>query len=152
MRNLHGHDDMVISAAGAAAVVLLAGCAAVPRANEVGFEALERERFAAMTRQDVAALRPMLATDLRYCHSTGRCETREQFLATIAAGTIRYRTIEPRGMRVRRFGTLVLIDGRAGIDGLADGRPVSMQIVYLDAYEWREGHWQLVAWQSTRAP
>jgi hypothetical protein len=50
-------------------------------------------------RNDLAALEQALASDLVYCHSTARCETRAQFLAAL-----------------------------------------------------RDGRWQLIAWQSTRAP
>lgn len=138
------------AAACAAFVVSLVGCTAAPRATtDAEIETLERVRFAAMTRQDAETLRPMLADDLVYCHSNARCESREQFLQTIATGVIRYRAIE---LRVRRVGELVLVNGRADIDGLAEGRPIAMQVVFLDAYAWREGRWQLIAWQSTRVP
>lgn len=133
-------------------LLLLGGCAAAPRAIEPDMDAVERARFEAMTRQDLETLRPMLADELVYCHSDGRCESREQFLATIATGTIRYRVIVPREMRVRRFGATAIINGRADIEGLAGERAVSMRVVYMDAYVWRDGRWQLVAWQSTRLP
>lgn len=151
MRTSIGHMP-ALAAACAAFLLSLAGCAAVPRASEADLAALERARFAAMTRQDTEALRPMLADDLVYCHSNARCESRGQFLETIATGAIRYRAIEPRELHVRRFGELVLVNGRADIDGLAEGRPIAMQIVFLDAYVRREGRWQLLAWQSTRVP
>lgn len=124
----------------------------MPRDVESELEALERARFAAMTHQDVEALRPMLAPDLLYCHSNARCESREQFLATIAAGAIRYRMIEPRELRVRRYGDVAIINGRIDVGGEAAGRPASMQLVYVDAYVRRQGRWRLVAWQSAQVP
>lgn len=130
----------------------LAGCAAVPRGIEGDIEALERARFAAMTRQDTEALRPMLADDLVYCHSNARCESREQFLATLSSGTIRYLVMQPGEMQVRHYGDVALVNGRIAMEGLADGRPTSMQLAYLDAYVWQDGRWQLAAWQSTRVP
>lgn len=105
-----------------------------------------------MTRQDTEALRPILADDLVYCHSNARCESREQFLETIATGAIRYQVIEPRELRVRRDGDVAIINGRIGVEGAAGGRPASMQLVYLDVYVRRDGRWQLAAWQSTQVP
>ena len=50
------------------------GCSGLSSAPLADSESVERARFAAMTHRDLDALEPLLADDLSYCHSNGRCE------------------------------------------------------------------------------
>jgi ketosteroid isomerase-like protein len=133
----------------------LGGCAARATTAAGPLEAvtaLERARFAALQANDLPALETMLAPDLRYCHSTGVCETRAEFLAALRSGQMRYRRIEVLALEPRAVGDAVLIHGRLDLEAEMRGNAVAMQLVYTDLYTLREGRWQLIAWQSTRAP
>ena len=135
--------------------LLLAGCTA-SITLETGqldtVSALERARFAALQANDLARLETMLAPDLRYCHSTGVCESRAQFLDALRSGTMRYRRIDVLALEPRAEGKVVMIHGRLALEAEMRGTPVQMQLVYTDVYARRDGRWQLIAWQSTRAP
>lgn len=136
-------------------LLLLAGCAAsvtleTGQLDEV--TALERARFAALQANDLPRLETMLAPDLRYCHSTGVCESRAQFLEALRSGTMRYRRIDVLALEPRAEGKVVMIHGRLDLAAEMRGTPVQMQLVYTDVYARRGGRWQLIAWQSTRAP
>ncbi len=139
-----------------ALLLVLAGCASAanfataPAASQVA--QLERERFAAMQRNDLAALATMLAEDLVYCHSNGRCESREEFLEALRSGAMRYRRIAVRELRPRQIGDVVLVHGRIALEADLQNAPARLQLVYTDLYARRAGRWQLVAWQSTRLP
>lgn len=142
------------------AALLLAGCAtpAAPRGDAApsdpvaAVEALERQRFAALERNDLAALEQTLAADLVYCHSTGRCESRAEFLAALRDGSMRYWRIELLELRGRALGESVLLHGRIALQAEMAGNAAQMQLVYTDVWARRDGRWQLIAWQSTRAP
>jgi hypothetical protein len=114
--------------------------------------ALERQRFAAVVRADVATLGPWLAADLSYCHSTGRCQTRQEFLDDIGSGALRYRSIEVLEMQPRAVGDTVVLNGRIALEVDLQGQPNRLILVYTDVYVRRDGRWQLAAWHSTRAP
>lgn len=133
--------------------LLLAGCSASRLASPaVDGEDRVRERFAAMTRADVAALRTLLAPDLVYCHSDGRCETRDEFLAAVAGGQTRYQamTLASAASRVEA-GTLVT-RGVVDIQGEREGAPMQARLAFLEIQAWRDGAWRLLAWQSARLP
>ncbi|MEZ5459008.1 MAG: nuclear transport factor 2 family protein [Steroidobacteraceae bacterium] len=141
-------------------ILVLAGCvrpvatpgdAAAPD-TVAAVEALERQRFAALERNDLPALERALAADLVYCHSTARCETRAEFLAALRDGGMRYRRIEVLELRSRVVGDAVLLHGRIALVAEMAGNPAQMQLVYTDVWARRNGRWQLIAWQSTRAP
>lgn len=133
-------------------VFLLAGCVTPVATPGDVVEALERQRFAALERNDLPALEQALAGDLVYCHSNARCETRAQFLAALRDGSMRYRRIEVLELRSRAVGDTVLLHGRIALDAEMAGSTAQMQLVYTDVWTRREGRWQLIAWQSTRAP
>jgi len=101
-------------------------------------ESVERARFAAMTRQDIKALQPMLADDLIYCHSNGRCENKAQLLESIRTGRIRYRAVDILSLRPRTAAGAVIVNGSIA--------------VYMGVYVRRDGEWRLAAWQAARLP
>lgn len=133
------------------AVLAAAGCVTGgPRVQDL--ERLERARFEAMTRQDIAALEPMLADDLVYCHSDGICEGKREFLETLRTGRIRYVALAVLELRPRVYGDVVLFNGVVAIEGELGGQTRSFNVAFTDAYARRGGAWQLVAWHSTRTP
>ena len=55
---------------------------------ERAIEALEDKRYAAMERADREVLEQLLADDLTYVHTSGRVETKSQFINSIESGEI----------------------------------------------------------------
>jgi hypothetical protein len=110
----------------------------------------ERQRFAALTAQNLAALDPMLADELNYCHSNGQVENKQQFLETVRTGRIRYESIEVHEFQARLYGEVAIGTGYITVKGSLGGQPMTLELRYTDAYAWRADHWQLTNWQSTR--
>jgi hypothetical protein len=137
---------------------LLAGCGLGPPHGHgtdmaEAVAAIERARFEAMTQQDVTALEPLLADDLVYCHSNGLCETKAQFLDTIASGRLRYRAIEVEHLAPRPVAGAWIVNGVVAVEAEADGQINSMRLSFTDVYAPASGGgWQLTAWHSARAP
>ena len=115
-------------------------------------EAIERARFKAQVAVDVATLRPMLADDLVYCHSTGVCQNKAEFLGFVTSGTSKYLAMDIVSMKPRLIDGAVVVNGKMDIRVLADGKEQHFQGIYTDVYAKRAGRWQLVSWQSTKLP
>ena len=92
--------------------------------------AIERARFAAMAGPDIAALAPLLAADLSYCHSNGRCENRRELLASISSGATRYRKIELINAVARAGSSLATLTGQVRIT-LQSGNTAASEIQRL---------------------
>jgi hypothetical protein len=135
-----------------AALIFLCSCAGLEANPDQGVEQVERRRFAAMVAQDIAALEPLLADDLTYGHSNGDFENKAQFLETIRGGRLRYEAIDVQELEVRQYDAVAIVTGRLIVSARAGTQPLKLNIRYLDAYVNHGGHWQLVAWQSTRLP
>jgi ketosteroid isomerase-like protein len=132
---------------------LLGGCVTPqPRGTAADGERLLRERFDAMTRADLAALRPLLAPDLAYCHSDGRCETRDEFLSAVAGGQTRYRSMTLVTAASRAEAGTLVTRGVVDVDGERAGAPMRARLAFLEVQARRDGAWRLLAWQSARLP
>jgi hypothetical protein len=110
----------------------------------------ERQRFDAMTKQDVAALDTLLDDELDYVHTGGNLESRQQFIATIKNRTLVYESIEPSEVRVRVYDGIALAMGRSQMRVRNATGVSSFGIRFTEVYVRREGHWLLTAWEATR--
>ena len=72
---------------------------------------LEKRRIEAMINQDAKALDEILADDLSYTHSSGRMETKTEFIANATSGVTRYRALSQEDVKVRTFGDTAIITG-----------------------------------------
>ncbi|HZF27025.1 MAG TPA: nuclear transport factor 2 family protein [Steroidobacteraceae bacterium] len=114
---------------------------------------VERQRFAAMTTQNLAALEPLLADELYYGHSNGDVQTKQQFLEAIRSGQYRYESIDVHEFHARQYGDVTIAAGYISVRAsVAGAPPMVLEIRYADAYVLRGGRWQLTTWQSTRLP
>ena len=107
-------------------------------------------RFAAMVREDFAALDTLLAPDLTYIHSDGVLESRAQFLTTLRTRRLHYQAIEPSELQARTYDNMGIVTGRSHMRVKAGGELRAFEIRFTAVYR-RAGHrWELVAWQATR--
>jgi len=115
---------------------------------------LERQRVAAMVSKDLDTLASILGDDLSYTHSGGRTDTKESFLKLIGNPEQGYDGVDYRDEEVIACGA----DG-AVVRGIAQirlwrpgGEKISYPVLFVNVFARREGRWQNVAWQATRAP
>jgi len=135
------------------ALALLSGCQTMQAAPDFAeVEAVERARFQAFIKGDAAALRPLLADDLLYCHSSGQCQNKEEIVTSIGSNESDYLKLDVVSLKPRALGGAVLINGKVDVVVVDSGGTKQFQAVYTDAYVKRDGRWQLVSWQSTRVP
>ena len=109
-------------------------------------------RFKAMVRGDLTALRMALSDQLTYTHSSGRHETKAQFLASLTMGQLSYKAIIPEARAVRVYSGVGIVTGTARMEITARGQDAHFRIRYLAVYVKAQDRWQMVAWQSTRVP
>jgi ketosteroid isomerase-like protein len=113
---------------------------------------LDKKRMTAMAQKDVATLNALLADDLVYTHSTARLDTKQSLIGAMESGATVYTTVEPSDVNAQDFGDTVVLTGSCRISVMSGGRPNSFGVRFTDVYANKGGHWQMVAWQSTRLP
>jgi hypothetical protein len=113
---------------------------------------LDRKRMQAMGDKDLVTLDALLADDLIYTHSSARVDTKQSLIANMKSGATVYSSIEPSEVKAQDLGDAVVLTGVAWVKVVSQGRDLDFGVRFTDAYAKRSGHWQMVAWQSTRLP
>ncbi len=123
-----------------------------PTKAEQAVMKFEQERVEALTQGDLAKLEPLLADDLTYTHSSGRVDSKEQFLESLKNGSVKYESMTHSNVKVALYGNTAVMRGESELKLISGGRPVAFRIRFLNVYVKKAGRWQLSAWQSTRLP
>jgi ketosteroid isomerase-like protein len=139
-----------LSMAAAALTALLLQAAAKPGGSEAEVLALEGKRVQAMLSADLATLESVLADDLTYSHSSGKVESKAEFIESVRTGRLKYKSFERSDVKVRIYGEVAVVTGRADVKVQSSGEDLDLPIRYLDVYVKKGGAWKMAAWQSTR--
>jgi uncharacterized protein (TIGR02246 family) len=116
-------------------------------------EAVERARFQTWVKGDIAAIKAVMADDVLYCHSSGQCQTKQEFVADIESKQRVYKKMDVVSMNAKALGSYaVLINGVIDVVAEAPGKTVQFKGIYTSVYVRRDQHWQLISWQSTTLP
>ena len=109
---------------------------------------LEDKRFGAMIARDFKALDAMLHGELLYTHSSGVTDTKSSWLDSMKSGKTKYKSAKCSERKVRVFGDIALVTGRAAIEAEINGQPRSLKLLFLNAWTKTPQGWKFVAWQS----
>jgi uncharacterized protein (TIGR02246 family) len=112
--------------------------------------ALEQKRVAALVAGDVKALENIFSDDLTYTHSSGKLETKAQFLDGIKSGAVKYDAMNHQDVQARAYGDAVILNGTSEVKVKSEGQPLAFRIRFIAVYVKQRGQWRMVAWQSTR--
>lgn len=126
----------------------------IPKADQI--LAVEKSRYAAMVKADVAALKPMLADDLTYIRSTGVVQNKAGLLDEVKSRKMRYQKIEPQKPTIRIHGDTAIVTGQTYFELVRYGKEEDVMAVFTAVYVLNgkpgQRHWQLAAWQSNLTP
>lgn len=111
---------------------------------------VERQRVQSLLRNDLTSLERFLADDLTYTHSSGLVDNKEQFLASLRAGAVRYEMMEHEEVQARAYGETIVLTGRSKVKVKVRGEALNLALRFTLVYARQGGQWRMAAWQSTR--
>jgi hypothetical protein len=112
---------------------------------------IERSRLRAIVAADFDAAFSLHASDFQLITPRGLCLSREQYFDALRDGTIRYLAWESGPIDVRLYDGVALIRYKARLQFPPAEDPKSgFECWHTDAYEQRDGRWQVVWSQATR--
>jgi Domain of unknown function (DUF4440) len=109
----------------------------------------ERQRGRALVARDLATLRELLSPELTHTHTRGVTDNLASFLHFVEHD-ITYLSANREDLEVCLCGDLAVMTGKSTNHVRLRGRdPVCSRAQVLQVWQWRGGHWQLIAFQST---
>ena len=79
-------------------------------------------------------------------------ETKSHYIESIGTGRMVYDSVTPVEMSHRVYGNTAVGAGRVRVQVQMNGQIVRTELLFTTVHVKRDGRWELVAWQSTRAP
>ena len=127
---------------------------ASPQTGNVNTEAIrtiQSERSAALLAGDIPAARGIHAEDFQLVTPLGAVFSREEYLGAVEAGIIKYLVMElDSPVDIRLYDDVALLRYRVRIEVVVQGqRYPEARYWFSDAYEKRDGRWQVVWSQGT---
>jgi hypothetical protein len=116
------------------------------RSEADNVRATERERLRALVNGDMEVARRLHADDFQLVTPLGAVFSKEQYLGGIAAGVLHYLVWEiDSPIDVRMYGAVAVIRYQSQIEIVVQGQNYPRSRVWhTDAYEKRDGQWQVV--------
>jgi len=110
------------------------------------FEAGDRALMSA----DVDALDRLFSEDYVQYDASGRPFSKQEVLANLRSGSVRYPVIASTGRRVRLLGDFAIVHGSEADEVETEGKRFSVKYLYMDVVCRRAGRWQIVGSQLVR--
>ena len=128
-----------------AALLGLAWAASV----EEELKKLETDRAAAVVKGDVATLEKQTSDDYSLINLYGQISDKSKMIDTFKSGQIKLTQDNLSDMKVRVYGNIAVITGKADVAGTMAGKEANGQIAFTRVYVKKGGRWQSVAFQQT---
>lgn len=115
-------------------------------------KAIESLRLHYQTTNDLDKLVDMLCDTLVYTHSSGKTQTKVEFLDSLRSGDMKYLSINHESLTIQPYGdTTVILTGTTKLDVISKaaghhGAHLRFILVYVK----EGGQWKVAAWQSTK--
>ena len=113
---------------------------------------LDKQRSSALVQVDIPMLEKFMTDDFAYTHTSGRTQTKSEFLEEIRTGVSHFKSQTLTNVKVRVYGDVALVTGRCDLIGMKDNKDVVLAMYFTEVYKRSNGRWQWVLWQSTRTP
>jgi len=112
---------------------------------------LELSRIQALVKPDMERLWQLHSAEYQLITPSGRCFSREQYLALIDSGQLKYLRWEPGLMEARTSEKMAIVRYQVTLQlGSPEGTGTPLHCWHTDSYELIAGVWQAVWSQATR--
>jgi ketosteroid isomerase-like protein len=105
----------------------------------------------AVLKVNTAAMDSLLADDYLGITPNGTLQTKEQALALMRSGQVRFTSLELSDRKVRIYGATALVTSRAEVSGTTSAGELSGSFLYTRVYVRDErGTWKVVSFEASR--
>lgn len=112
---------------------------------------LEKQRYAAMTKNDQQFLHKILSDDLTFVHANGVVESKALFLQRLKNKDLIYHSIELKDLNVKMYANCAVVMGVSNIVAQGGKQKVNLDLRFTTVYvKDKTKEWKVVAYQSTR--
>lgn len=113
---------------------------------------LSKKKFDWLIHKNADSLALVLDNDLRYVHSNGWSETKQEVLDDLLSGKLNYIAIDIHTAQVRFYEQTAIVNGTGKFQVTMNGNPLTIELSYTEVYVKRQGKWLLASRHANRMP
>ncbi|GCD80023.1 nuclear transport factor 2 family protein [Schleiferia thermophila] len=113
-------------------------------------EYLHLAKFRWMEERQTDSLAMLLHQDVRYIHSNGWIETKDEILQNIQDGILIYRNVSIENSTIRKSRRNAIVKGKGSFDVTLRGNELSIPLIYEEHYLKTSKGWVLIYRKSER--
>jgi hypothetical protein len=106
----------------------------------------------AMINADKPTLEKLTADELSYGHSSGKVETKKDFIENIVSGKSDFVTIELTNQTIQITGNTAVVRHALSATNNDNGKPGTVKLLILLVWQKQKGNWKLLARQAVKTP
>ena len=111
-----------------------------------------KRKFQWMIHDRVDSLEAALDDRLKFIHSTGWIQTKQELLADTKSGKLNYQTIDVSDLEARVYGTTAIVTGKGTFSGTNTGTPFVVSLMFTEVYVLKDKVWQLASRHANKMP
>ncbi|RDK06397.1 nuclear transport factor 2 family protein [Cupriavidus lacunae] len=144
--------NLVVSASFSALMLAAPPALAQDGNVEQQISALSDEMIQANLKGDASFYRKYYADDATIVHGNGKLFTKDQDIADLKSGALKYEAIDVREKTIRVYGDTAVVHLLLTFKGSLSGQPFDpINLRRTVVWVKHQGNWKVVAWQVTRA-
>src|SRR6267142_4700400 len=93
-----------------------------------------KQKFQWMIHDRVDSLEAALDDRLKFIHSTGWTQSKQDLLTDVKSGKLNYQTIDLSDLEVRVYGTAAIVTGKGTFTGTNTGEPFVVNLMFTEVY------------------
>jgi ketosteroid isomerase-like protein len=133
-------------------LLLAAALSTAAPAPEDEIRAAEKSWRQALVARDSRALDQLYTADLIYAHSTGKVESKKEYLDRLASGRQRYESWTEESWHITMHGDSAVCHSIARATGVNDNGAFNDHLMVMHLWVKQQGVWRLAAHQTTKIP
>ncbi len=110
---------------------------------------LESQWRLAQLKGDTATMANMLSSDYLGIYSDGTLATKNETIAAVKSGALHFTEMNVSDVKIRVFGTTVVVVSKAQVEGSKDGEPINGTYRYTRVYHRINGAWKIVSFEAS---
>jgi hypothetical protein len=113
---------------------------------------LSKKKFDWMVSKNIDSLKSVLDDRLKYVHSNGWTQSKQEVLDDFISGKLDYQKIEITEASARVYDNTVIVIGKGKFSGQVSKNPFALDLLYTEVYIREIGRWLLASRHSSKLP
>lgn len=107
-------------------------------------------KFRWMELQQLDSLSAFLHPDLKYIHSNGWIESKDDVLKDLQSGKLVYQKVQVQESQVRQIAQTAIVTGKGNFKVVMDGKSLDINLLYTEVYVKQKKQWLLISRHANR--